>query len=352
MNPDRLLVIFYGLFWLVRINGCVRRGRQPLLRGREWFFNVPVRPDFYTGAGRRLLHRYWMRMLIPFAIDIPIAAAIFLSGHIALLNWLILGLCALIHVNHVFSVDLAERQARALGACVREQPVTRMELSLTVRRLRDYTNPTLEWIVVLSFAFAFAWLLRQYTSAARHPDPRLVFGVPLVLLYLQIGLLVVKRVIVAWRSPVPEQQACEHVRIQEETRRYYVAVCDLCRVSGAATILFWLVQLNVPDALAGRLLGAWFAAWIAVGLVATVWAEIKRKRLVALALGTRPVTLPDFLHQREIARWPVCYQPEAPMLMLKGARGYSLNLANRLAQLSAAYVAGFAVLLLLLKGQP
>jgi hypothetical protein len=34
--------MFYGSFWLVRLNGCVRRGRQPLLRGREWLFAVPA----------------------------------------------------------------------------------------------------------------------------------------------------------------------------------------------------------------------------------------------------------------------------------------------------------------------
>jgi hypothetical protein len=36
------------------------------------------------------------------------------------------------------------------------------------------------------------------------------------------------------------------------------------------------------------------------------------------------------------------------MLMLKGARGYSLNLANTLAHLGAAYLAGFMALLALL----
>ena len=51
-------------------------------------------------------------MFIPFAVDIPIAIAIFRSGRLVLLNWLILALAALIHLNHLFSVNLAERQAR------------------------------------------------------------------------------------------------------------------------------------------------------------------------------------------------------------------------------------------------
>ena|ERR1700691_1602965 len=132
-SADEYVVILYIFFWVVRIRGCFRRGRQPLLRGPEWFFNVHVRPDFYTGAGKKLLHRYWMRMLMPFA------------------------------------------------------------------------------------------------------------------------------------------------------------------------------------------------------------------------LRARPVKLPDFLHESDIARWPVCYQPSAPMLILKGAHGYSLNLANTLAHLGAAYLAGLAVLIVLLR---
>src|SRR5579863_3256862 len=132
MDANNLyFVIFYIFFWVIRINGCVRRGRQPLLRGPEWFFNVRVQPDFYRGAGRKILHRYWMRMFIPFAFDVPLAIPIFLSGRFALLSWLILGLCALIHINHSFSADLAERQARPFAVPETEQPVASVALSLT-----------------------------------------------------------------------------------------------------------------------------------------------------------------------------------------------------------------------------
>jgi hypothetical protein len=94
MTPNQFIVIFYVLFWVVRIKGCVRRGRQPLLRGPEWFFNVPVQPDFYAGAGRKILHRYWMRMFIPFAVDIPVATGLADCGALCLdphQSWLLRG---------------------------------------------------------------------------------------------------------------------------------------------------------------------------------------------------------------------------------------------------------------------
>jgi hypothetical protein len=182
---------------VVRINGCVRRGRQPLLRGPEWFFDVHVQPDFYTGDGRKILHRYWMRMFIPFAIDIPVAIAIFLSGNLLLLNWLTLGLAALIHINHSFSVDLAQRQARLFAAPESEQPVASVVLSLKPRRLRDYTNRKVELALAISSLVAFAWLVRYYFAAPEHHNLRLVFGVPALLLYLQAAILFVKRVVVS-----------------------------------------------------------------------------------------------------------------------------------------------------------
>jgi len=271
MNSEQFTVIYYILFWVIRINGCVRRGRQPLLRGPDWFFNIHVQPGFYTGAGRRILHRYWMRMFIPFAVDIPVATAIFLSGHLFLLNVLMLGLCALIHINHLFSVDLAERQARPFALPEAEAPVASMMLSLTPRRLRDYTNRKVEWALALSSMVALAWLTRNYLAAPEHHNLRLVFGVPAIFLYFQLGWLFVKRVVVAWRTPVPQAQAAEHIEAREETRKYYLRVCDWSRAVLSAGILFWPIQLSESPAGLNRLMGVWFAAWLLIGVVVTVW---------------------------------------------------------------------------------
>jgi hypothetical protein len=337
-------VILYIFFWVVRINGCLRRGRQPLLRGREWFFDVRVQPDFYKGAGRKILHRYWTRMFIPFAADIPLAIAIFLSGRLALLTWLILGLCALIHINHSFSVDLAERQAWSFAVPEAEQPVACMVLSLRPRRLRDYTNRKVEWALAVSSLVAVGCLVRYYFAAPGHQNPRLVFGVPAFYLYMQVGLLFAKRVVVAWRTPVPQVQAAEHLEVREETRKFYLRQCDWYRAAASAAMLFWPIVIGTSPANLNRLIGMWFAVWMVISVAATIWVEIRRKQLVSLALRARPVKLPDFLHQSEIARWPVCYQPSAPMLMLRGSHGYSLNLANTLAHLGAAYLIGLVAL--------
>lgn len=348
MTVEQYVVIFYALFWLVRINGCIRRGRQPLLRGREWFFNVRVRPDFYSGPGKQILHRYWLRMLLPFAVDIPVAAAIFYTGRVVYLNYLILALCGLIHLNHVISVDRAERQARPFAMADDNEPVTRVMSSLKPRRLRDYTNAKLEWALTLATLFVLLWLIRSHAVTPVNPELIRQAIVVFFLLYLHAGLLYVKCVIVAWRTPVPQVQAAEFLEAREEARRYYLRVCDWGRISITAGALFWPLSASMPRAQLDRLLSVWLVAWLAIGIVATVWGEIRRKQLTLLTLRARPAKLPDLMPQSGLARWPVCYEPSTPMLVLKGARGYSLNMANALAFFGAAYLAGFIALLAVL----
>src|SRR5215471_17553398 len=203
MSADQFLVIAYLFIWGgARIRGCFRRWQQPLLRGQEWFFNVHVKPDFYSGPGKKILRRYWTRMFIPFAVEVPIATAIFISGHISYLAWLILGIAAFVHVNHVFSVDLAERQARKFALPEAEEPVAAVVLSLKTRRVSDYSNRQVERFINFSTIIGIAWVVRDYLATPGHHSLQ-IFAGPALLLYAQAGFLLAKYVVVAWRSPVP-----------------------------------------------------------------------------------------------------------------------------------------------------
>lgn len=349
LQPNQYPAAIYVIFWIARIRGCVRRGRQPLLRGPEWFFDVHVQPGFYQGVGKKLLHAYWLRMLMPFAIDIPLALAIFLTGRLSLLVLLVIGLAVLIHLNHLFSVDLAQRQARPYSADEPEAQQTRVGLLLTPRRLKDYTNAKVECALAAGSLLAFALLFRYYFAAPDHHDIRLVFGVPVLLAYIQLGFLLAKRVIIAWRTPVPQVQTAEYLASRDETRRYYLRTCDWQRAATTATLLFWPMLLNTARSERGELSRWWFLGWMVITVISGVWIEIRRHKLVKLALRTRPVRLPDLLQESQVVRWPVCYQPSAPMLVLKGAHGYSINLANQFAYMGAAYLVGMAVLMTVLR---
>jgi hypothetical protein len=177
---------------------------------------------------------------------------------------------------------------------------------------------------------------------------RLVFGGPALLLYLQLGLLYAKKVVLAWQSPVPQFQAEEHMEVRENARRFYLNVCDCNRGAALVAMSFWPIMLSTSRAAMPKLMATWATLWMLATVIATVWIEIRRKQVAMFALRTNPVKLPEFLGQPDIPRWPLCFQPSAPMLMLKGARVYSLNLASNLSYVGAAYLAGFIFLVVAL----
>jgi hypothetical protein len=69
-----------------------------------------------------------------------------------------------------------------------------------------------------------------------------------------------------------------------------------------------------------------------------------------VGVKTQPMRLPDLMGQAGMARWPVCFEPQVPLLVLKGGRGYSLNLANTATHWGTAYLIGMAGLLMLARG--
>ena len=349
MTIAEFSVALYALFWIVRINGFLRRSREPLARGPDWFFDVPVPADFHAGAGRAILRRYRLRLLVPFAIDVPIAAARFAGGNVAMLNAMIVALYVLIHAGHAIAVDIAQREARRYEAPGRARPTAGLGLSLATRRVRDYSHPAIEALVALLAVVTFAWLAARYLGTSPRPDPRRLFGTPVLLLYVQVGMLYAKWVAVEWRMPLPREGAARYRAVREIARRHFLALVDWSRIVVAVSFLYWPMVVSAAPEEHAAVMSLWFVLWTVAGVGGTAWVEMRRKRLAGLLARTRPVRFPDLLRQPELARWPVCCAPGVPLLVLKGARGYSLNLGHRLALLGGAYIAGFAALLWLVR---
>jgi hypothetical protein len=341
-------VLVYVLFWASRIRGVIRRGKQPHLRGSGWFFNVPVPAGFYEAPGQRILRAYWLRMAIPFALDIP-AIGMLLTGHTSWVPWVIVALVPIIHLNHLYNVNIAERQAWHFAKAEDTQAAitSTVGLSLTPRRLKDYTNWPLEWAIILATVAAALVLAHIYRTVPEKHNIRAVFWAPAFYLYLQLGILLVKRVIVTWSAPVPMAQTAEHTATRDAMRKYYLRMCDWNRIAATVGIVFCPLLLSAPKTKSELLMRIWLGSWLALSVAGAVWIEIRRKQLAEMGLKARPVRMPNLMGQAGIAKWPVCYQPELPMLVLQGARGYSLNLANTVAYLSVAYLTGMVFLLML-----
>ena len=347
-HPQQLMVYFYLLFWLSRIRGVLRRAKQPHLRGEGWFFDVPVEANFYQGPGRLILRRYWLRMAIPCVLDVP-AVVLLLTGYTSWLLWVILALVPAIHLNHLYNVSIAERQAWQFARVEQSQAVmtSTVGLSLTPRRLRNYTSWPLEWVLGLATAGAVLALIHAYRTSPQEHSLRLVFWVPGFYLYFQLGILLVKRIIVAWRTPLPTVQTIEYREAKEATRRYYLLMCDWSRIVSTCGIVFWPILLSAPKGEFESLVKIGLGAWLVLTIAGAVWVEIRRKQLADMGAKVHPIRLPDLMGQAVQAQWPVCFEPQVPMLVLKGGRGYSLNLANTATYLGTAYLIGMAGLLML-----
>ena len=268
---QQYMVFCYLLLWASRIRGVVRRVRQPHLRGEGWFLDVPVEANFYQGPGRLILRGYWLRMAIPCVLDIP-AVVMLLTGHTSWLLWVILALVPAIHVNHLYNVNIAERQARQFArvAPALSAMSSTVGSSLTPRRLRNYTSWPLEWVLGLATAGAVLALVHVYHTSPQEHSLRLVFWVPGFYLYFQLGLLLVKRIIVAWRTPVPTVQTVEYTEAKEATRRYYLLMCDWNRIASTCGIVFWPILLSVPNAEFEILVKLWFGVWLVVTIAGAV----------------------------------------------------------------------------------
>ena len=88
---------------------------------------------------------------------------------------------------------------------------------------------------------------------------------------------------------------------------------------------------------------------IVLALSAVVlWHEWRiRQRHLKVAGAAKPtgyLVMPD----TDDAGRLVCFRPSLPMLLLKGPKGYALNLASAPAKTAGLYLAGYAVLLVCL----
>ncbi len=344
---DRYLLGLAAVNWLGRVNGVVRRARQPHLRGDGWFFDVEVPDGFAQGAERQILREYWIRMLAPIGIELAIWIAALALGPGSWLIWITLAMVPAIHLNHWYNVRAAERKARHFSEPEQPKPVAALGLSLTPRRLKDYSNPSIEWGIGIATVAAAVWLWHIYSAESGRYSAQRVFWYPAVYLYLQIGVLLVKRVIVSWRSPVPLAQTEEYLAARHAMRRYYLWTCDMNRIALTLGILLYAVPLSMPAAQAKLLLDGFGAFWLITCLVLLVCVEHKRKQLAQLCAEVKPVRMPNLMGQVDSAKWPLCYEPELPALLLRGSRGSSVNLASSVALLAMVYLAGIAGLAVL-----
>jgi hypothetical protein len=230
------LLILYVAMLLWRFLGLRAVWYTPMFHGSEWFFDTRVTVDFYSGAGRRLLREYRTRLLIPFYFE---ALASVLVLYYLGFPYVLLTAATSALAGSVYHGILARRYARMapeFRSPDAEQPVSSVAVSLETRRLASYTMGPLEVAIVLSALIAAGALIYAYASGS---GPfRELFFFPSVLLYIQAGLLLLKRGVVNFGiGRVPDPRTEQYLACNEATRKFVLSFCDWCRALCAVALL-------------------------------------------------------------------------------------------------------------------
>src|ERR1041385_5571963 len=242
MSDTQVYIVFFA-FVLVQVSAFRKRWQIPLFRGADWFLGVHVTPDFYAGPGRRILRLYRLWTFAPYAVEALPILAILRFGRPSHLLYLAIAMVFVVVPNSVISTMVCTKIARPYEIPGTNRPVSSVMLSLKTRRFEDYTNRRLEYVLAFVNVVTVAILAVAWRNRAAFFDWREFLGRPLLLFYVQIGLLLAKRALVGWRTVAPSEDAEAYLAWREHSRRYWVDVCDSVRAITVAQLALLAARL-------------------------------------------------------------------------------------------------------------
>jgi len=326
MTEPQIVLLGYIAVIFLRFPRIKERWNAPLLRGPEWFFDVAVPADFLQNAGRAVLRNYRWRLFIPWMIEVPIMAALFFTGHADIRNTagVIMLVTLFTRFNYYAARLAAEKRTRIFERPVESVHASGVMLSLEPRTLRNYTNWWVEAGIVLALCGAAAWLAEKLNGG--------LLRFLVVNLYLQAGLLLIKYGIIRSSGAAPVDNVEQYLTWRESLRRLATGSCDVARLMLAVAPLLSFAFLAGGTA---RSIG-----WVGYGIgaafvIAHEWHS--RGKHLEVARRTKPARLP-----LQDTRGPIGFWPSLPLLLLRTANGYALNLASVPARIAGLYFAGFA----------
>ena len=348
MKP--LMIVMAALEFAARLQ--VLRGfwRLPLKNGEGFFLAQRVGPGFYQGAGAPLLRRYRISLVVPVILDAPLALW-FIAGqkYIPLFFQQIIAVVATLVVYNVIVAHFSYR-ATALAAPEENLPAT-LQISMEPRRLRDHTNRAVDAVIALAIALPIA-LLAWNASLPTHHGVRGGVALTIWILYLQLGLLLLKGVFVRWRMPLPARRTEDFRRWRSAWLSYHLKLFDAVRLLSALVLAF-----TVP-------LRLYLREWTrpAIIIIGSVWVVIvgvyiyyiarENRRLAAVQREIKPIELVKEFPRRPVpegrflAGGLLYFNRDNPGVLVRSAQGIAINLARPTAYLWPAYFIGLATLMI------
>jgi hypothetical protein len=238
--------------------------------------------------------------------------------------------------------EMAENAARRFQIPGTDKPVSSVTLSLAPRTLRGYTTPWMEATVAISLLAWLAWLSYASTASPDWRPLRQLWIITAFALYVQFGLVLLKIGLVRARAVAPAENAEAYLLWRESLRRLSTALCDYMRL-GLTFLLLPVALAFLIDRDKGHTIAPLTFVFALVVAPFMAWFEWRRRQQhLRVARETKPT---GFLVRPDAANLGVvCFRPALPALLLKGPRGYALNLASVSAMTAGLYLAGCAAL--------
>jgi len=354
----RLAMLVAILTWAVRLARIRALWSLPLKNGPGWFLAQRVGPGFYDGAGAGLLRSYRAALFLPLALDAPIVAWLAADGRYAFLvceQWI-----ALIVAAVLYNVILAYFSARATALLHpgESRTVTSVQVSMEPRSLRDHVDRRVELALAVCLVISMGLLGRDFALATTEPghghaarNLRLGTLATAWIVYLQIGLLLLKLVFVRWRMALP-------VRRTEDFRRWRTAwLSHHLRLFDALRLVFALLLVSVMSGVTfeaarsrtGLVLG--LTAWAVVIVAFVLFEKREARRLAAVEREIRPIELVDEFPPapipagRFLAGGLLYFNRDNPHALVRSGRGIALNLGHPSTYAWTGYFVGLAFLM-------
>lgn len=344
---DQTIIACLGLFIvMIRCKSLYRLWNIPHAFGAGRFFGLPVPAH----AVPVLLRRYHAWLLLPFLPEVVLVAALAWWGTLRVLVLQQTITCVLVSVYHSFVAAWFARKGKWLAVADNWKPVAGVALSLRVRRLADYTNPLFELVLVVATATALALIASTYPiEGGVDPLPTILwlFQYPLLLIYVQLGGLLLKHGLVRWRQWLPGQRTEEFVRWRDEVVKFFVWGCDFIRGLCTVALVWDAVVVKYedtwgPDGIERKVGLLLVLGVVGAGLVGLVR---RQRRLRALQQQLQPVDAfaapPRVINPQEFFLGGLAYyNPENPTVIVPGPLVLALNFANLRTYVYTAYLAG------------
>ena len=339
---------------------------MPLMRGEDAFFGVRVSAEVYRGEGRRLLHRYWLWLVMTF-IEIE-AVGLLVSFYRGRTEFAQIAPRLLFIPCVMLFYVVFYRQAKRLELIEEHQ---RFASSLKTRRLADYTNLALE-VAIVALTIAPVLLLVYYYPQLPERIPMhwnwkgepdewarksylAVFSLAAMLVYMQGLLLAVKQGVIGVKMTLPAEHTEDYLRLKEAALALTVRFMDRMRVllcillgSLAANIAFSAVEhLRFLSSIVA------IAAW-ASGILMFVAAAFAIYRFYQIDRRLKAEVGRVYVQrQKDAAHWYlgglIYFNREDPALFVEKlvGWGYTFNMGNKWVYLYLTIMIAVPVLLIL-----